>query len=94
MIPYELIEQLEAALSSPWALLFLGTWVLGWFLKEQVNIPNRLIPVALLAWGIFLGLMLIELSIGGGIIGAVMAAVQMGAYDIAKPALDNFRRKE
>ena len=82
MIPTELITQLQAALQSPWALLFLGTWLLGWFIKEQTEFENQYVPVALLLWGVTLGVVLVEVSLGGAIVGGVMAAVQMGAYDV------------
>ena len=78
----EIISLLQEALGNPWMLLFLAVWGLGWFLKEQTNVkPQWVLPVLV----IVLGLVLIELSVGGAIVGFVMALAQMGFYDVVKP---------
>lgn len=78
----EIIGVLEQALENPWMLLFLATWGLGYVLKEHVDIDAKKIPLILLPFGCVLGLALIEISVGGAIIGGVMALAQMGAYDV------------
>lgn len=84
----EIINLLETAIKSPWMLLFLGTWALGAYLKKNPEFPDKWIPRVLLLWGIVLGLALIQFSLAGGIVGAVMALFQMGLYDVAlKPLI-------
>lgn len=78
----EIIQVLQSALSDPWMLLFLAVWGLGWYVKEFTTIkPQWVIPPA----GIILGVVLIEQSLGGAIIGMVIALAQMGLYDVVKP---------
>lgn len=87
----EIIMILHKTLENPWTLLFVAIWGLGWFLKEKTLLDTQKTPWVLLSFGIILGLMLIESSVGGGIVGGVMALAQMGAYDVVKPLLS---RKE
>lgn len=85
---FEIIELLQGALENPWMLLFLATWGIGYFLKEHTPLlDNKLIPLILLPMGIALGVLLIELSLPGAIIGGVMALAQMGFYDVIKPLM-------
>jgi len=77
-----IIFLLQDALENPWTLVFLALWGLGWYLKTYTTIkPQWVLPVV----GIALGLVLIELSIGGAIAGGLMALLQMGLYDVIKP---------
>jgi len=81
---FEIIDLLQEALADPWTLLFLAVWGVGYFVKEHtpLEVPWIVLPV-----GIILGIFLIELSLGGAIIGGVMALAQMGFYDVVKPML-------
>jgi len=88
----EIVEVLEKALGDPWVLLFLATWAVGYFLKEYTTLNNQKIPWVLLPLGVGLGLALIEVSIGGAIIGCVVALVQLGAYDAIKPMLKGAKK--
>ncbi len=83
----EIIAALESALDNPWMLLFLATWGLGYFLKEYTTLNDVKIPWVILPWGVILGLFLIELSLGGAIVGGIMALAQMGLYDVISPML-------
>ena len=55
--------------------------LLKW-VKERSCLLYTSLPV-----GIALGVLLIELSLPGAIIGGVMALAQMGLYDVIKPML-------
>ena len=83
----EIIELLQEALGNPWMLLFLATWGVGYFLKEHTLLDDIKVPWVLFPWGILLGLLLIELSLGGAIVGGIMALAQMGLYDVISPLL-------
>ena len=84
---FEIIELLQGALENPWTLLFLAVWGIGYFVKEYTPLPGDRVPLILLPMGIALGVLLIELSLAGGIVGGVMALAQMGFYDVVKPML-------
>jgi len=84
---FEIIELLQGALENPWMLLFLAVWGIGYFVKEYTPLPGDRVPLILLPMGIALGVLLIELSLAGGIVGGVMALAQMGFYDVVKPML-------
>lgn len=80
----EIINLLQEALADPWMLLFLAVWGLGYYVKEFTTVkPQWAIPPV----GIILGVVLIEVSVGGAIVGGVMALTQMGLYDVLKPIL-------
>lgn len=83
----EIIDLLQGALDNPWMLLFLAVWGLGYFLKEHTPLDNKKVPWILLPAGIALGLLLVELSLPGGIVGGVLALAQMGFYDVIKPLI-------
>lgn len=81
---HEIIELLQGALENPWTLLFLAVWGVGWYVKEYTVVkPQWVVPPV----GIALGLVLVELSLPGAIIGFVIALAQMGLYDVIKPIL-------
>ena len=82
---FEIIELLQGALADPWMLLFLAVWGIGYFVKEYTPLPGDRVPWIVLPVGIALGVLLIELSLPGAIIGGVMALAQMGLYDVIKP---------
>lgn len=84
---FEIIDLLQGALADPWMLLFLAVWGIGYFVKEYTPLPGDRVPWILLPVGIVLGVLLIELSLPGAIIGGVMALAQMGLYDVIKPML-------
>lgn len=84
---FEIIELLQGALGNPWMLLFLGVWGVGYFLKEHTPLDSAKIPWIVLPVGIVLGVLLIELSLPGAIIGGVLALAQMGFYDVIKPLM-------
>ncbi len=84
---FEIIELLQGALENPWTLLFLAVWGIGYFVKEYTPLPGDKVPWIVLPVGIVLGVLLIELSLPGAIIGGVMALAQMGLYDVVKPLL-------
>ena len=80
----EIINLLQSALSDPWSLLFLAVWGVGWYLKTYTTVkPQWALPPL----GIALGLALIELSLGGAIVGFVISLAQMGFYDVIKPLM-------
>ena len=81
----EIIDLLQGALENPWMLLFLVIWGMGYFLKEHTPLDNAKVPWILLPAGVVFGLLLIELSLPGGIVGGVLALAQMGFYDVVKP---------
>ena len=84
---YEIIDLLQGALADPWMLLFLAVWGVGYFVKEYTPLAADRTPWIVLPVGIILGVLLIELSLPGAIIGGVMALAQMGFYDVVKPLL-------
>lgn len=84
---FEIIDLLQGALADPWMLLFLAVWGIGYFVKEHTPLPGDKTPWIVLPVGIVLGVLLIELSLPGAIIGGVMALAQMGLYDVVKPLL-------
>ncbi len=84
---YEIIDLLQGALADPWMLLFLAVWGVGDFVKEHTPLPGDKVPWIVFPVGIILGVLLIELSLPGAIIGGVMALAQMGLYDVVKPLL-------
>ena len=80
----EIINLLQSALRDPWSLLFLAVWGVGWYLKTYTTVkPQWALPPL----GIALGLALIEVSLGGAIVGFVISLAQMGLYDVIKPIL-------
>ena len=80
----EIINLLQEALENPWTLLFLAVWGVGWYIKEYTTIkPQWVVPPV----GIALGLVLVELSLPGAMIGFVIALARMGLYDVIKPIL-------
>ena len=84
---FEVIDLLQGALADPWMLLFLAVWGVGYFVKEFTPLPGDKVPWIVLPVGIILGVLLIELSLPGAIIGGVMALAQMGFYDVVKPMM-------
>ena len=84
-LAYEIIEALQGAMQNPWMLLFIGTWVLGYMLKEHTPLENDLIPWALFVWGGILGFVLIERSLGAVIVGVFIGAAQIAMYEAFKP---------
>ena len=84
---FEIIDLLQGALADPWMLLFLAVWGVGYFVKEHTPLPGDKVPWIVFPVGIILGVLLIELSLPGAIIGGVMALAQMGLYDVVKPLL-------
>ena len=84
---FEIIDLLQGALENPWMLLFMAVWGIGYFLKEHTPLDNAKVPWILLPAGIALGLLLVELSLPGGIVGGVLALAQMGFYDVIKPLM-------
>jgi len=82
---FEIIDLLQGALADPWMLLFLAVWGVGYFVKEHTPLPGDKVPWIVLPVGVILGVLLIELSLPGAIIGGVMALAQMGLYDVIKP---------
>ena len=84
---FEIIELLQEALENPWMLLFLAVWGIGYFVKEYTPLPGDRVPWIVLPVGIVLGVLLIELSLPGAIIGGVLALAQMGFYDVIKPLI-------
>jgi hypothetical protein len=84
---FEIIDLLQGALADPWMMLFLAVWGIGYFVKEYTPLPGDKVPWIVLPVGIILGVLLIELSLPGAIIGGVMALAQMGFYDVVKPML-------
>ena len=84
---YEIIDLLQGAMKDPWMLLFLAVWGIGFFVKEYTPLGSSRVPWIVFPVGIILGVLLIELSLPGAIIGGVMALAQMGFYDVVKPLL-------
>lgn len=84
---FEIIDLLQGALENPWMLLFLAVWGIGYFLKESTPLDSAKIPWIVLPVGIALGVLLVEISLGGAIIGGVVALAQMGFYDVIKPLM-------
>ena len=80
------VELLENVFSNPWLVLFAGLWVLGWLLKEHSPIKNAIIAWILGFVGAILGLIIIEVSIAGGIVGLLASYVIIGAYEQYKGA--------
>ncbi len=75
---------LQQVLADPWMLSFTALWFLGYYLKTYTTLkPEWILPVV----GMMLGHILIERSVGGIIVGGIMALMQMGAYDMVKPLL-------
>ena len=84
---FEIIDLLQGALADPWMLLFLAIWGIGFFVKEYTPLSADKTPWIVLPVGIALGVLLIELSLPGAIIGGVLALAQMGFYDVIKPLM-------
>ena len=84
---YELIEVLEQFLSNPWLLAFAGVWIVGYMLKEKSPINNQLIPWIVLAVAIVLGVVIIEQSLAGAIVGGLIGYIQIGFYEHIKNSI-------
>lgn len=87
-----LIEFLQAIFSNIWMVAFFAIWILGYWLKEFTTFNNKLIPWLLLPVACFLGWMLIEQSVAGAIMGAVICWLQVASYDYFKGALVLFKK--
>jgi hypothetical protein len=85
------IEVLKQFLNNPWLLSFGGLWVLGYMLKEHSPVNNRLIPWVIEIVGGILGVVLIEKSLGGAIIGFLMGYVIIGSYEHYKSGKELFK---
>lgn len=84
----QLIEALRAIMKNPWMLAFLALFLFGWILKEHTSLPNKLIPWFLTAAGILLGLILLEKSLAGAIIGWAIAYIVMALYEKIKNTIE------
>ena len=80
----EHIDLLQKAMGDPWMLLYLAVWIVGFALKKWETIPSKAIPIVLFLVGIAVALVILEFSVAGAIIGAAVAALQMGLYDGAQ----------
>ena len=87
----EIIGVLQDALNNPWMLLFLAVWGLGYFVKEYTSLDSKKTPWVILPFGVILGVVLIQQSVGGAIVGGLMALAQMGLYDVVKPLVGAVR---
>ncbi|MZQ97218.1 MAG: hypothetical protein GT601_06050 [Acidaminobacter sp.] len=87
-------EFVTMIVSNPQMALFLSVFIVGWLLKEHSSLNNQLIPWALSIVGVVLGLLLIELSLSGGITGLIMAYIMMAFYDKIKGTIEVFFLKE
>jgi uncharacterized membrane protein YjjB (DUF3815 family) len=84
----ELINILQWMMNNPWMLLFISVWVIGWFLKEKTNINNKLIPWIVLIVAMGLGFYLLERSVAGIIIGALIGYIMIGFYSQIKNTIE------
>lgn len=83
-------EFVTMILSSPQMALFLAIFIVGWLLKEHSPLNNKLIPWALSIIGVVLGLILVGMSVSGGIVGLVMSYLMMAFYDKMKGTIEVF----
>lgn len=84
----QLIGILKIIMGNPWLLLFAALFLVGFMLKEHTTFNNKLIPWVIFILGIFLGLILIQLSLPGAIIGGVMAWIIIGFYEQIKSTME------
>lgn len=77
----EIIEALESIQGNPWILTFAALFLIGYMLKEHTTLNNKLIPWILFIVGGVLGLIIIEMSVAGVIIGCIMSYIVMAAYE-------------
>lgn len=87
------IELLKSIMNNPWLLAFLALFLLGWLLKEHSNLPNQLIPWVLTITGGILGILLIEGSLAGMIMGCSLAYIEMALYEKIKHTVAYFVEK-
>lgn len=90
----QVVEALKAIMKNPWMLAFLALFLFGWILKEHTKLPNKLIPWFLTVAGIVLGLVLIEMSLSGAIIGWALAYIVMALYEKIKNTIEYFIEKK
>lgn len=89
----EVIELLKKIMNNPWLLAFLALFLIGWLLKEHSNLPNQLIPWVLTITGGGLGILLIEGSLAGTIMGCSLAYIEMALYEKIKHTVAYFVEK-
>lgn len=89
----QLIQLLIMIMGNAYMLAFAGLWVLGWLLKEYTPINNKMIPWILFIAGVILGLCLLEWSLAGGIIGALMAWIIMAVYEHVKNTIELYLKR-
>lgn len=80
----QIIEALKQLENQTWLLTFTALFIMGYMLKEHTSLNNKLIPWAILFGGMVLGYVTINKTLGGVIVGAVMAYIIMGFYEHIK----------
>ena len=82
-----LLGLLEVILEDPWLLSFAGIWLIGYLLKEHSPLNNNVIPWVISVVGSLLGFLLIQSTLKGVIIGALIGYIQIGFYEHIKATL-------
>ncbi|WP_350342941.1 phage holin family protein [Proteinivorax tanatarense] len=89
-----MIELLVDIMKDPMLLTFAGVWVLGYMLKEHTDLDNNLIPWIVVFSAALLSLVIIEFSIAGFIVGAVIGYIQIGLYEQTKATKEIYQMKK
>ena len=84
------IELLKLIMNNSYLLAFTALFVIGYMLKEHTTFNNKLIPWALFALGILMGLSLIQFTLTGAVAGGIMAWVVMGSYEHLKNSAEAY----
>ncbi|WP_353893903.1 phage holin family protein [Proteinivorax hydrogeniformans] len=87
-----MIELLKEVMNDPMLLTFAGVWVLGYMLKKYTRIDNNFIPWIVVLSAAGLSLVIIEFSIAGFIVGAVIGYIQLGLYEQTKATMEIYKK--
>lgn len=91
----DIIKLLDQATSNPVILLFFSVFGIGYMLKHYTSLNNNCIPWVLLLYGGILGLILIQTSITGLLLGFIIVFIQIGVFEsLIKSPLKLFGGKE
>lgn len=88
-IDYMAIETaLKTIIGNPWLLTFAFLWVIGWYLKEHTKLNNKLIPTVILLCGAVIGIVIIQKTLTGAILGVIMAYIIIAFYEHIKNTIE------
>lgn len=84
----QITQFIEFITKNPYALITVITYVLSYWMKNYVPINNKLIPTINFLLGGVLGIVLIEKTLVGAILGVVCAYFAIAFYEHIKNTLE------